>query len=167
MPKEMERNFCPQCGEKLLTEIAAPGQPNRSVCTRCGLKWHHDPKLAVATLIVRDGKVLLLKRAHPPAKGQWCLPGGFVDAGEVVESAAAREVFEETGFQVSIEKMLGLFSYQAYSVVVAIYEGRIINGELTVSPESLDAQWFPPHQIPWPDLAFPSTTDVLKTYFSA
>ena len=89
-----------------------------------------------------------------------------MDAGEVVESAAAREVLEETGLQVRIEKMLGLFSYESYPVVVAIFEGRILGGQLVISVESLDYQWFSPDQIPWPDLAFPSTTDVLESYFS-
>jgi ADP-ribose pyrophosphatase YjhB (NUDIX family) len=165
LSKDMVRRFCPECGERLLTEINSPGQPSRSICTNCGLKWHHDPKLACAAVIIQDGKVLLLKRARPPGKGQWCLPGGFVDAGEVVEQAAAREVLEETGLQVHIQKMLGLFSYKSYPVVVAIFEGSIMGGQLTISPESLEYQWFLPDQIPWPDLAFPSTTDVLKTYF--
>ncbi len=162
----MIRRYCPQCGERLVSDITAPGQPSRSICANCGLKWHHDPKLACATVIQQDGRVLLLKRARPPGKGQWCLPGGFVDAGEVVEQAAAREVLEETGLQVQIQKLLGLFSYESYPVVVAIFEGLILAGQLDISAESLNAQWFHPDEIPWPDLAFPSTTDVLKTYFS-
>ena len=66
------------------------------------------PKLGVSASIWRDGKVLLVQRAKPPA-GIWAFPGGHVEAGERLEEAAARELFEETGMTARFQGLLGLY----------------------------------------------------------
>ncbi len=68
------------------------------------------PNLAVDAVIVKDKKVLLVKRKYPAFKGRWALPGGFVDYGETVEKAVVREAREETGLNVEIEELLGVYS---------------------------------------------------------
>jgi 8-oxo-dGTP diphosphatase len=66
------------------------------------------PKLGVSASIWRHGKVLLVQRARPP-KGIWAFPGGHVEAGEKLEEAAARELFEETGMTARFRGLLGLY----------------------------------------------------------
>ncbi|MEM0078199.1 MAG: NUDIX domain-containing protein, partial [Thermoplasmata archaeon] len=68
------------------------------------------PSLAVDGIIEEYGKVLLIKRRNEPFKGYYALPGGFVEYGERVEEAIKREIFEETGFEVEIKKLLGVYS---------------------------------------------------------
>lgn len=58
----------------------------------------------------RAGRLLLIKRKHPPFKGQYALPGGFVDIGETVEAAALRELAEETGIGGKIVSLIGVYS---------------------------------------------------------
>lgn len=69
------------------------------------------PLLTVDCVVFdRDGRLLLIKRGHPPFKGKYALPGGFVDVGETVEQAALRELKEETGIEGKIVRLIGVYS---------------------------------------------------------
>ena len=111
-----------------------------------------------AGIIVRDaeGRILLERRSDC---GWWGVPGGRVEPGESLEQAACREVFEETGLHVRIERLQGIYSgpenrIVAYSetdiihLVDVVLVATIIGGELTISDESSDLQFFPPNALP-------------------
>ncbi len=69
------------------------------------------PLLAVDVIIRRsDGSIVLVKRKNPPFKNHYALPGGFVEYGETVEAAAIREAKEETGLEVQLLNLLGVYS---------------------------------------------------------
>jgi 8-oxo-dGTP diphosphatase len=68
------------------------------------------PLLTVDTLILYEGKIVLIKRRNPPYRDHFALPGGFVEVGETVEAAAAREAKEETGLDIKLVKLLGVYS---------------------------------------------------------
>lgn len=69
------------------------------------------PLLTVDCVVFdREGRLLLIKRGHPPFKGKYALPGGFVDIGETVEQAALRELKEETGIEGKIVRLIGVYS---------------------------------------------------------
>jgi mutator protein MutT len=61
-----------------------------------------QPVVGVGAVVVRDGKVLLIRRGHEPRKGEWSLPGGIVELGESLVDALRREVREETGLEIAI-----------------------------------------------------------------
>ena len=67
---------------------------------------YKNPRLTVDGAVLKDNKVLLIKRKYDPFKGKWALPGGFVEYGEKVEDAVIREIYEETGLKTNINKML-------------------------------------------------------------
>ena len=64
--------------------------------------------LAVSGLIRHDGRVLLIRRGRPPLVGLWSLPGGLVEPGELLASAAAREIREETGIETGDLEQIGI-----------------------------------------------------------
>jgi 8-oxo-dGTP diphosphatase len=69
------------------------------------------PQVAVGAVVVRDGRLLAVRRGRPPAQGRWTLPGGRVEPGEAVLDAVVREVAEETGLPVTVGELLGWWEH--------------------------------------------------------
>jgi 8-oxo-dGTP diphosphatase len=68
------------------------------------------PLLAVDSAILFEGGVVLIKRKNPPFQGCYALPGGFVELGESIEDAVVREAFEETGLDIELLRLVGVYS---------------------------------------------------------
>ena len=152
--------FCPRCGSSLITiQLENVVRPK---CAGCKKIIYYDPKLAAATVVEKDGLFLLIKRAIQPQLGLWGFPGGYVDRGEVVEDAAAREVLEETGLIVEITRSLGVFSEQGNPVILAAFAGIEVGGELKIGDEVSDIGFFSPNK--FPPLAFPRDMQVLASW---
>ena len=77
-------------------------------------KYPVRPHVGVGILLVRDKNLLLVKRKFDPDAGYWSIPGGHLDLGEKVQSAAEREGFEETGFKVKVTKLAGIIDKIMY-----------------------------------------------------
>jgi len=94
----------------------------------------------------RDGRLLLIRRGHPPAEGLWSLPGGRVEPGEDDATAVAREVAEETGLAVKPVRLVGSVLrdtpggdvFEIYDYACAVTGGRVQAGD-----DAADAAWFP------------------------
>ncbi len=95
-------------------------------------------------VILRDRKVLLIKRGLEPHKGHWCPPGGVIDMGESPEEATVREVKEETGLDVSVKvklgEVLGPITDRYLGVFLCAVEGGVLEPSL---PEVSGVRWFP------------------------
>src|SRR4051812_47933858 len=92
--------FCPDCGGVMRTsEVHGVA---RRTCTECRRIHYVDPKVAVGVAVFRDERLLLVRRVMEPGRGQWAVPGGFVDAGCDPREAAAREAMEEAGVTVEV-----------------------------------------------------------------
>jgi 8-oxo-dGTP diphosphatase len=156
-------SFCPVCGGRLERRVLRDNEPERLVCAACTFVLYLDPKVAVGT-ILRDegGRVLLLRRAIEPGHGKWVFPGGYVDRGEVVERAAVREALEETGLDITLGALVGIYSYASRTPIVIVFGAEVAGGTLRLDHESVEARWFAPADIPWSDLAFPSTEEALR-----
>jgi ADP-ribose pyrophosphatase YjhB (NUDIX family) len=143
--------------------VAAEGR-SRWLCDACGLIAYQNPKIVAATLPIRDGRVVLLRRAIEPAHGKWTYPAGFMELGETVEDAARRETWEEICSRVTITGPARLYAYPDAAVVTIVYEARVPARAPRPGVESLEVRWFAPHEIPWRDLAFRSTYHALKEW---
>jgi ADP-ribose pyrophosphatase YjhB (NUDIX family) len=154
--------FCPKCGGALLLQQFKAHEPHRRVCGSCAFIFYDDPKVAACTIPILDGKIVLLKRGIEPSYGKWVFPGGFLDRGERVEAAAIRETWEEVNLKVRVSRLLNVYSYPGYPVVVIVYLAEIEGGELRAMDETLEVQTFAPEDIPWEELAFMSTRDALQ-----
>ena len=159
-PMMEEDRYCPRCGTPL--EMKDTQGSRRPSCPRCGKVIYYDPKLAATVVVEQDEKVLMVRRLTQPGLGLWSLPGGYVDQGEVVEQGAAREVLEETGLQVDIIGLIGIFSEDGHPVVLAAFDGRTTGGEAKAGPEVSELGFFSLGALP--PLAFPRDTEVLKAW---
>ena len=128
------------------------------------------PFLAVSAAILRDGKVLIVRRARKPALGVYTLPGGVVEAGETLEQAIVREVKEETALDIAPVTLAG-----HREVVIRDDEGRVerhfvilcfaarwLGGEPALNEELDEARWIDPAE-----LAGLKTTDGLADIVAA
>jgi ADP-ribose pyrophosphatase YjhB (NUDIX family) len=106
------------------------------------------PNVAVNVAVIHEGKILLTKRDDFHV---WCLPGGGVEEGESLAEAAIRETKEETGIDVELTRLVGVYSRlgglpDGHAV---LYEAKPIGGELTSQPgETIDVRYFAFHEIP-------------------
>ena len=109
-------------------------------------------KCAVDVVVVKHGEVLLVKRRFDPYAGYWTLPGGFVEEDETVEEAAVREVLEETGLEVELNSLIGVFSDPGRDprgrVISVAFSAVPVGGELRESEESSEVGWFPISRLP-------------------
>ena len=156
-------NYCQRCGHDLERREFEGKQ--RPTCPSCGLVVFLDPKVAVVVLVSAYGKLLFVQRGAEPQIGKWCFPGGYVDRGEEVESAARREVLEETGLEVDITGLIGVYSLESNPVIVLAYSGRIAGGELMAGTDAQDADWFEAGRLP--DLAFPHNVKIIEDWEAA
>jgi ADP-ribose pyrophosphatase YjhB (NUDIX family) len=158
----MEIKFCPRCG--------TPVQPLlrygtfRLACPACGFVHFANPRVAVAVFVADGERVLLVKRGINPEKGRWALAAGFVEFGEAPEAAAVREMKEETGLDVVVERMLDLIFNEADKVIVIMYQARTVGGVLAANDDVEEARWFTGHDLP--ELAFESTRRTLKAWLA-
>jgi ADP-ribose pyrophosphatase YjhB (NUDIX family) len=159
--------FCPFCAAPLVARRDKPGEPERMACPACGFVHYLDPKVAVGTIIRRDGRLVLVRRSIEPGYGKWVYPGGYVDRGEDLEEAAVCEAREESGLEVRIEGLVNIYSYPGRTPVIIVYSASAMGGELRPDgDECLEAAEFEVSSIPWEELAFPSTTEALRDYLS-
>ncbi len=165
---ERPYSFCQMCGGDLEPRSLKQSEPERLVCVRCGFVFYLDPKVAVGT-IIRDEqqRIVLVRRAIEPGYGKWVYPGGYVDRGELVVNAAVREAREEAGLDVRLDHLINVYSYPGRSPVIIVYAASILGGSLCTDDEGLEARFFEPHEIPWGELAFPSTNDALREYLAS
>jgi ADP-ribose pyrophosphatase YjhB (NUDIX family) len=135
-----------------------------------GRSYPSRPFLAVSAAIIRDGKVLIVRRARPPAHGAFTLPGGGVEAGETLHAAIIREVREETGLAIA---PLALAGYREVigrdrddrverHFVILPFAARWIAGEVALNEELAEAHWLKPA-----DLAGLETTEGLAEIVDA
>lgn len=155
-----EDKYCPACATPV--ELKDVFDSRRPVCPKCGHVVYHDPKIAATCILEREGRVLMIRRALQPGIGLWCMPGGYVDRGEVVEEAAAREVLEETGLVVEVEHLVGLFSESGHPVIVAAFAAKETGGALRAGPEAREVAFFSQDDLP--PLAFPRDVQILARW---
>jgi len=135
--------------ERLIVNKKAKGCVIERWIGRMEREYPSLPLIGVGALVMRGDEFLLVKRMHEPSKGLWSIPGGLVDLGEAVEEAARREVEEETGVKIELERLLDVIDNiirdangkVRYHYVLVDYLARPLTGEVKASSDVLEARW--------------------------
>jgi 8-oxo-dGTP diphosphatase len=135
------------------------------------------PFVGVGAIIIRDSRVVLVRRAHPPIQGQWSIPGGVLEVGELVRDAAVREAREETGLIVEPSDLLGVYDRVLYDRALYGNEKRVqyhyvlvdflcrpVGGELRAASDAAEVGWFMREELPALELAEDTQDVILKGF---
>jgi ADP-ribose pyrophosphatase YjhB (NUDIX family) len=159
-----ELKFCPYCAGRFETRMAEGRR--RLVCTSCGEVYYQNPLPAATVLVLNDRCELLLgKRAVEPARGQWCLPGGFVELGESMEQAALRELQEETGLAADRGSFIGCFYQNSLyygGVIIFGYRIDMVNGIPRAGDDMQELRYYPFDNLP--PIAFESHRRLIELF---
>ena len=151
------QNFCGRCGDRLLRVETGNAWPVRPQCRGCGAIHYEGPTLLVWCYASWQLEVLMCRRAEEPAKGLWNPPGGFVENGESLEAATARELREEAGLSVDPAR-LNLFAVVSLPRLNQVHVGYHIalpeRPALVIGPEVLEARFYSEQEMPLNELAF-------------
>lgn len=156
------KRYCPFCG--MLAERRDWEGMRRRYCRHCRLPIYDNPVPAVCAVLCDDrDRALLVRRGTPPRKGEWCLPGGFMELGETPEAAVLRELREETGLIGASTRLIGLKATPNriyHTVLVAGYRVTAWRGALRPGDDAMAVDWFPRRALP--PIAFGSHREFLK-----
>ena len=151
-----EGRYCPYCGEGLLREPVdgrdLSEEALKPACRNCGYVHLDAPTPVAGALVERDGEVLLVR---PHGAEEFALGGGNPEPYETIEEAAAREVREETGLEVQVERILGSYSCDPMgrNLVLVVCVARVVGGDFRLQEEELaEGGWFALDGLPaWPE----------------
>lgn len=102
--------------------------------------------VSVAGVVVReDGRVLVIRRAD---NGTWEPPGGVLELDEAIEDGVCREVYEETGIKVGVERLTGVYKNVSRGIVALVFRCRRESGAERLSDESVEVDWLTPAEVP-------------------
>lgn len=160
MPSQnMTFQFCPRCGHKELVQRNLKSWH----CRKCSFTYFQNCASAVAAVLRYREEILLTVRKNDPGKGRLDLPGGFVDAGESLEEALTREIYEELGFDT--HSWHYLFSYPnryeykgiVYNTTDAFFKADLDDKpNITACDDVADIIWMPVHHIDLNSIALSS-----------
>jgi ADP-ribose pyrophosphatase YjhB (NUDIX family) len=161
-----QRQFCLYCGEGITKKLE--DDVLRDYCPSCHSFFYENPLPVVSSVLDDDRKILLVKRDRRPFKGYWCLPTGFAETGENIETAALRELREETGIKGKIIRLLDVDSYNSRFYGDLLFLTFVVEqtgGKLAAGDDSSKAQFWPIDKIP--RLAFRPNRRALATYIKS
>ena len=158
-------NYCPQCAAPVEKRIPEGDHLPRFVCTACGTIHYRNPKLIAGSVPEHEGRILICRRAIEPRRGYWTIPAGFMEVGETLQQAAARECDEEALARVEVGGPCAIVHVLHAEQVHVMFRARLVSAAFGVGPESLETMLCEERDVPWPDIAFKSVEFCLRRYF--
>jgi ADP-ribose pyrophosphatase YjhB (NUDIX family) len=157
-------NYCPSCGAPVKLLVPDGDHLPRYVCQSCATIHYQNPRLIVGCVPEFEGKLLLCRRAIEPRLGFWTLPAGFMENGESLQAAAARESMEEALASVEIGSLVAIVHVLHAHQVHVVFRAKLLDINVGAGPESLEVALFDEADIPWDQIAFRSIDFALKRY---
>ncbi len=135
------------------------------MCGGCGHIHYENPLNVVGTVPVWEDEVLLCRRNIEPRHGFWTLPAGFLELGETTAEGARRETDEEAGAVFELGPLLSLLNVVQVGQVHLFYLATLKSDVFRPGPETIEAQLFAEHKVPWDELAFRTVKVTLRHFF--
>jgi ADP-ribose pyrophosphatase YjhB (NUDIX family) len=157
--------FCSTCGQPVELRVPPGDNLPRAVCTTCGTIHYENPRVIVGCIPEWQGRILLCRRAIEPRYGFWTAPAGFLENGESLAAAAARESLEEACARVEIGSLLAIVNVLHAHQIHIMFRARLLTESFGAGAESLETGLYGEPEIPWADIAFPSISFSLQRYF--
>ncbi|MEX1670977.1 NUDIX domain-containing protein, partial [Zhongshania guokunii] len=160
-------HFCYECGHGLELRFLSEDERFREQCPSCGYIHYLNPKIQVTVVAQNGCKILWMQRATEPGIGRWALPGGFMELGESLREASARELREETGLDVDPQSLrfYVLGNLTNMDQVHILFNVNCIDPVLSPGCEALAVKWFSEEEAPWQHLAFPKAEVGLRLFY--
>ena len=159
-------NFCSNCGSPVESKIPPGDHLPRFVCTSCGTVHYKNPLLVLGCVPEWQDKILLCRRAIEPRLGFWTVPAGFMENGETMQQAAARECREEALAEVEVGSLLAVVNVTRANQVHVMFRARLLEPKFAPGIESLEVALYEEADIPWSELAFASGEYTLRQYYA-
>jgi ADP-ribose pyrophosphatase YjhB (NUDIX family) len=156
--------YCSHCGAPVHHRIPPGDNLPRYVCDACGTIHYQNPRVVVGCVPEHEERILLCRRGIEPRRGYWTVPAGFMENGETLQQAAAREAREEALAEVAIGSLLSVVHVLHAEQVHVFFRASLPAASYGVGAESLEVMLVRPADIPWADIAFPSTEFTLRRY---
>jgi ADP-ribose pyrophosphatase YjhB (NUDIX family) len=148
----MTPHYCNHCGGRL--EEREIDAVRRLVCPACHAVTYRNP-VPAAGCVVEDGdRVLLARRKYAPWQDHWYFPSGFVEYDESVEETARRETREETGLEVGLRGLFGVYSYfddPRRNGIIILYRAEVVGGTLAPGDDAAEVRFFARDALPLDD----------------
>jgi len=157
--------FCPSCAAPVEVRIPDGDHLPRAVCTGCGTIHYRNPRLIAGCVPEHGGRILVCRRAIEPRRGFWTIPAGFMEVGETLQQAAARECREEALARVEVGSLCAVVHVLHAEQVHVMFRAVLTSGAFGVGVESLETRLVEEREVPWPQIAFPSIEFTLRRYF--
>ena len=149
-PDLMEKTYCPYCGG-----TTSHGQwegRDRRYCRDCRRPLYDNPIPAVCAVVFdTHDRILLVQRKVAPRRGEWCLPGGFMELEETPEAAVLRELREEAGLDGQVTGLIGLKAAPNriyHTVLVAGYRVAPLSTSIHAGDDAMTVRWFDCQEMP-------------------
>jgi ADP-ribose pyrophosphatase YjhB (NUDIX family) len=153
--------YCQMCGSRL--EWADVDGRRRECCSCCGAIAYRNPAPVCLAVVEHRNRLLMVRRRVDPLSGYWAPPGGYVECGESLPDAVSREVGEECGLAVAVDRVLGVYSSADVNVIIVAYGAHSLGGEPRAGDDALEVALFPPGGLP--SQRPPTTGDAMSRWF--
>ena len=158
--------FCPLCGKPMVATEVEGRRRMRCRDKSCGYIFYQNPVPAAGAIVVQNDRILLVKRAHPPRIGWWCIPAGFMEWNEHPEQTAVREIAEETGLQVKLTSFFEVYCGNddpRTNALLILYLADVVGGTVKAADDALEVRFFSFDNLP-DDIAFEAHHKALADY---
>jgi ADP-ribose pyrophosphatase YjhB (NUDIX family) len=160
--------FCLACGARLAA-VVEDGHRRRR-CARCGWTYYGNAVPAAAAVVVSRGRLLLGRRARPPYRGAWDLPGGFLERDELPDAGLRRELLEELGVGVRRAGLVGFaadrYGPRGIAVLTIVYRVQPTSHRMRPDDDVSELRWFPLAEVPYRHIAFPAIRRLLRRHLT-